>query len=237
MLPPSSLVRGSGCNSVHQHPDPETFASYAATIAIRADAIWKQYMNRTELGDRACMLRHFNFSTGGGIKLKWPAKIATLLSAIAITMAFGFGARGADFSKELNPKADLQKYTFDHPAKLRWFFDENPRSLKIELGSKHYITKIKPTDHIAFATDIIGGLRPSSIKARVITGPLCQLKEGDVAEMIFDLPSDFIGVREDLPHLYDISSLSNIEIGREYYVIASCADFPRFPLRSAYIVE
>jgi hypothetical protein len=45
-------------------------------------------------------------------------------------------------SEELNPKADLQKYSFDHPAKLRWFFDENPRSLKIKLGSKHYITKI-----------------------------------------------------------------------------------------------
>jgi hypothetical protein len=26
-------------------------------------------MNRTELGDRACVLRHFNFSIGGGIKL------------------------------------------------------------------------------------------------------------------------------------------------------------------------
>jgi hypothetical protein len=41
-------------------------------------------MNRTELGDRACMLRHFNFSTGGGINLKWPAKIATLLSATEV---------------------------------------------------------------------------------------------------------------------------------------------------------
>jgi hypothetical protein len=113
-------------------------------------------MNRTQLGDRACMLRHFNFSTGGGINLKWPAKIATLLSATAITMACGFGAPGADFNKELNPKADLQKYSFDHPAKLRWFFDEDPRSLKIELGSKHYITKIAPTDRIDFATDIVG---------------------------------------------------------------------------------
>jgi hypothetical protein len=190
-------------------------------------------MNRTELGDRACMLRHFNFSTGGGINLKWPAKIATLLSATAITMACGFGARGADVNKELNPKADLQKYSFDHPAKLRWFFDEDPRSLKIELGPKHYITKIAPTDRFDGTTDIVGGVRPGSIKARVITGALCQLKEGDVAEMRFDLPYDFHGVREDLPHLYDISSLSNIEIGREYYVIASCADVPRL----AYIIE
>jgi hypothetical protein len=191
-------------------------------------------MNRTELGDRACMLRHFNFSTGGGIKLKWPAKIAALLSATAITMACGFGARGADANKELNPKkADLQKYSFDHPAKLRWFFDEHPRSLKIELGSKHYIAKIAPTEHFDFVTDIVGGVRPESIKARVIAGPLCQHKEGDVAEMRFDLPSDFHGVRADLPHLYDISSLSNIEIGREYYVIASCADVPRL----AYIIE
>jgi hypothetical protein len=191
-------------------------------------------MNRTELGDHACMLRHFNFSTGGGIKLKWPAKIAALLSATAITMACGFGARGADFNKELNPKkADLQKHSFDHPAKLRWFFDEDPRSLKIELGSKHYIAKIAPTERFYAVTDIVGGQRPDSIKARVITGPLCQLKEGDVAEMRFDLPSDFHGVREDLPHLYDISSLSNIEIVREYYVIASCADVPRL----AYIIE
>jgi hypothetical protein len=190
-------------------------------------------MNRTEFGDRACMLRHFDFSIGGGINLKWPAKIASLLSATAITMACGFGARGADFNKELNPKADLQKYSFDHPAKLRWFFDEDPRSLKIELGSKHYIAKIAPTERFYAVTDIVGGQRPDSIKARVITGPLCQLKEGDVAEMRFDLPSDFHGVREDLPHLYDISSLSNIEIGREYYVTASCADVPRL----AYIIE
>jgi hypothetical protein len=190
-------------------------------------------MDRTGLGDRACMLRHFNFSIGGSIKLKWPAKIATLLSATAITMACGFGARGSDFNKELNSKAELQKYSFDHPAKLRWFFDEDPKSLKIELGSKHYITKIAPTDHIYSVTDILARGRPGSIKARVITGPLCQLKEGDVAEMRFDLPYDFEGVREDLPHLYDISSLSNIEIGREYYVIASCADVPRL----AYIIE
>ena len=181
----------------------------------------------------ACMQRQFNFSTGGGINLKWPAKIATLLSATAITMACGFGARGADVNKELNPKADSQKYSFDHPAKLRWFFDEDPRSLKIELGPKHYIAKIAPTEHFDSTTDIVGGVRPGSIKARVITGPLCQLNEGDVAEMRFDLPSDFHGVREDLPHLYDISSLSNIEIGREYYVIASCADVPRL----AYIIE
>ena len=118
MLPPNSLVRGSGCNSVDQHPDPETFAKYAATIAIRADAIWEQCMNRTELGNRAYLLRHLNFSIGGGIKPKWPAKIASVLSAAAITMACGFGARGADSNKELNPKADLQKYSFDHPANL-----------------------------------------------------------------------------------------------------------------------
>jgi hypothetical protein len=180
------------------------------------------------------MLRHFNFSTDGGIKLKWSAKIAALLSATAITMACGSGAPGADFNKELNPKkADLRKYSFDHPAKLKWFFDEDPRSLKIELGPKHYIAKIAPTERFSAVTDIVGGLRPDSIMVRVITGPLCQLKEGDVAEMRFDLPSDFHGVREDLPHLYDISSLSNIEIGREYYVIASCADVPRL----AYVIE
>jgi hypothetical protein len=77
---------------------------------------------------------------------------------------------------------------------------------------------------------------PVSIAARVITA-LCQLGEGDVAEMRFDLPYDFHHVREDLPHLYDIRSLSNIEIGREYYVIASCTDVPRFPVRLAYIIE
>src|SRR3954452_22784849 len=57
---------------------------------------------------------------GGGFKLKWPAKPATLASAIAIIMASGFGALGAEVKKELNPKADLQKYSFDHRAKLRW---------------------------------------------------------------------------------------------------------------------
>jgi len=191
-------------------------------------------MNRAELGNRACVLRHFNFSIGGGIKLKWPAKIATLVSATAITMACGFGARGADFNKELNPKADIQKYSFDHRAKLRWLFDEDPGSLKIDLGSKHYIAKIRPTDRIEYVSDIVGGLRPESIKARVITGPLCQLNEGDVAEMRFDLPSDFHGVREDLPNLYDITNTLNMEIGREYYVIASCASYgPRL----AYIIE
>jgi hypothetical protein len=190
-------------------------------------------MNRTELGDRACVLRHFNLSIGGGIKLKWSAKIATLVSATAITMACGFGARGADFNKELNPKADLQKYSFDHPAKLRWLFDEDPKSLKIEIDSKHYITKIRPVDRIDATTDIVARVIPGSIKARVITGPLCQLNEGDVAEMRFDLPSDFHGWREDLQNLYDIRSLFNIEIGREYYVIASCADVPRL----AYIIE
>jgi len=184
-------------------------------------------MNRTELGDRACMLRHFNFSTGGGIKLKWPAKIATLVSATAITMAYGFGVRGADFNKELNPKADLQKYSFDHPAKLRWFFDEDPKSLKIELGSKHYITKIRPTDRLEIPTDILARLIPGRIKAMVIKGPICQLNEGDVAYMWLDLPSDFHGWRQDLENLYDITNILNMEIGREYYVIASCADGPR----------
>jgi hypothetical protein len=190
-------------------------------------------MNRTQLGDRACMLRPFDFSIGGGIDLKWPAKIASLLSATVITMACGFGARGADVNKELNPRADLQKYSFDRPAKLRWLFDEDPRSLKIGLGPQHDVAKVAPTDPFDFVSDIVGGIRPASIKARVITGPVCQLKEGDVAEMLFDLPSDFHGVRDDLPHLYDISSLSNIEIGREYFVIASCVDVPRL----AYIIE
>jgi hypothetical protein len=190
-------------------------------------------MNRTELGDRACMLRQFNSGIGGGFKLKWPGKIATLVSATAITIASGSGAPAAAVNKELNPKADTQKYSFDHRAKLKWLFDEDPGSLKIELGAKHYIAKIRPTDHYEGTTDILGGFRPGSIKARVITGPLCQLNEGDVAEMRFDLPSDFHGVREDLPNLYHISNLLNVEIGREYYVIASCADVPRL----AYIIE
>jgi hypothetical protein len=190
-------------------------------------------MNRTELGDRACMLRHFNFSTGGGINLKWPAKIATLLSATAITMACGFGARGADVNKELNPKADLQKYSPDHRAKLRWFFDEDPGSLKIEIDSKHYIAKIRATDHYESVTTITGVIIPRTIKARAIKGPLCQLNEGNLAEMRFDLPSDFNAGGDLYKNLYDISSLSNIEIGREYYVIASCADAPCL----AYIIE
>jgi hypothetical protein len=191
-------------------------------------------MNRTELGDRACMLRHFNFSTGGGIKRKWPAKIATLVSATAITMACGFGARGADLNKELNPKqADLQKYSFDHPAKLRWLFDDDPGSLKIELGSEHYITKIRPTE-LESTTDILARLIPGRIKAMAIKGPICQLNEGDVAYMYLDRPSDFHGWRADLKNLYDISNILNMEIGREYYVIASCVPYgPRL----AYIIE
>src|SRR5262249_11503271 len=69
-------------------------------------------------GDVTCTLRHCNFGIGGGFKLKWPAKIATLVSATAIIMAGGFGALGADVNKELSPNADLQKYSFDHRAKL-----------------------------------------------------------------------------------------------------------------------
>ena len=190
-------------------------------------------MNRTALGDRACVLRHFNFSIGGGIKLKWPAKIATLVSATAITMACGFGARGADFKKELNPKADIQKYSFDHRAKLRWFFDEDPGSLKIELGSKHSIAKIRPTE-LEHPSDILGRIILKVIKARAIKGPLCQLNEGDVAYMYLDVPPDFHGWRADLENLYDISNILNLEIGRDYYVIASCASYgPHL----AYIIE
>ena len=191
-------------------------------------------MNRIELGDRACVLRHFNFSIGGGIKLKWPAKIATLVSATAITMACGFGARGTDFKKELNPKADIQKYSFDHPAKLRWLFDEDPGSLKIDLGSKHYIAKIRPTDPIESTTDIVARLILGRLKARVIKGPICQLNEGDVAYMYLDVPPDFHGWRADLENLYDVSNILNLEIGRDYYVIASCASYgPHL----AYIIE
>ena len=191
-------------------------------------------MNRTQLGDRACMLRHFNSGIGGGFKLKWPGKTATLVSATAITIASGFGAPAADVKKELNQKADTQKYSFDHRAKLRWLFDEDPGSLKIELGSKHFIAKIRPTDRLESVTDIVGGQRPDRIKARVIKGPLCQLNEGDVADMSVDLPSDFHGWREDLKNLYDASNIFNMEIGREYYVIASCASYgPRL----AYIIE
>ena len=191
-------------------------------------------MNRTELGDRACVLRHFNSGIGGGFKLKWPGKIATLVSATAITIASGFGAPAAVDNKELNPKADIQKYSFDHRAKLRWLFDEDPGSLKIELGPKHYITKIRPTDRIESSTDILACLILGRLKARVIKGPICQLNEGDVAYMFLDLPSDFHGWRQDLPNLYDITNILNMEIGREYYVIASCASYgPRL----AYIIE
>src|SRR4051812_12095519 len=45
---------------------------------------------------------------------------------------------------------------------------------------------------------------------------------------------NFHGWREDLPNLYDITNILNMEIGRDYYVIASCADYgPRL----AYIIE
>ena len=104
------------------------------------------------------MLRHLNIGIGGGFKPKWPAKIATLVSATAITMASVCGTPAAVVNKPLNPTADIQKYSFDHPAKLRWLFYEDPRSLKIELGSKHYITKIRPTDRFDSVTDILGGL-------------------------------------------------------------------------------
>jgi hypothetical protein len=166
--------------------------------------------------------------------LKWPGKIAILVSAAAITIACGFGASAADVKKELNLKADIRKYSFDHRAKLRWLFDEDPGSLKIELGSNHYVAKIRPTDHLDSTTDIIGGLRPGGIKARVINGPICQLNEGDVVDMSLDLPSDFHGWRADLPNLYDIANILNLEIGREYHVIASCTSYgPRL----AYIIE
>ena len=191
-------------------------------------------MSRAELGDRACMLRHFNSGIGGGFKLEWPGKIATLVSATAITIASGFGAPAAAVNKELSPKADTQKYSFDHRAKLKWLFDEDPGSLKIELGSKHYIAKIRPTDHLESTTDILGGVRPGRIKAKVIKGSLCQLNEGDIADMYLDLPSDFHGWRPDLPNLYDITNILNMEIGREYYVIASCASYGP---RVAYIIE
>jgi hypothetical protein len=51
--------------------------------------------------------------------------------------------------------------------------------------------------------------------------------------MRLDLPSDFHGWRQDLPNLYDITNIFNMEIGREYYVIASCTNGPRL----AYIIE
>ena len=185
-------------------------------------------------GDVACMLRHFNSGIGGGFKLKWPGKIATLVSATAITIASGFGASAAVDNKELNPTADIQKYSFDHRAKLRWLFDEDPGSLKIDLGSKHYIAKIRPTDRLESPSDILGRLIPGRIKARVIKGPLCQLNEGDVAYMNIDLPSDFHGWRQDLENLYDITNILNMEIGREYYVIVSCASYGPC---LAYIIE
>jgi hypothetical protein len=52
-----------------------------------------------------------------GFKLKWPGKIATMVSAVAITVACGFGAAAAVFNKQLSPKADTQKYSFDHRAR------------------------------------------------------------------------------------------------------------------------
>ena len=197
-------------------------------------------MNRTERGDRACVLRHFNFSIGGGIKPRWPAKIATLVSATAITIASVCGTPAAVVNKPLNPTADIKKYSFDHRAKPRWLFDEDPGSLKIELGSTHYITKIRPTDRLESVTDISAHEIPKGIKARVIKGPLCHLNEGDVTYMSLDLPADFHGRREDLPNLYDVTDIFNMEIGREYYVIASCDSYGPQHLafiRLAYIIE
>jgi hypothetical protein len=110
------------------------------------------------------MLRHLNSGIGGGFKLRWPGKIATLVSATAIIIASGCGAPAAVVNKELNPKADVQIYSFDHSAKLRWLFDEDPGSLKIELGSKYYIAKIRPTDRHESVTDIMEGLRPDRIR-------------------------------------------------------------------------
>ena len=186
------------------------------------------------LGDVACMLRHFNFGIDGGFKLKWPDKIATVVSATAITIASACGTPAAGVNKQLNPTADTQKYSFDHRAKLRWLFDEDPGSLKIELGSKHLIAKIRPTDRLESPSDILARLIPGRVKARVIKGPICQLNEGDVSYMNFDLPSDFDGWRHDLQNLYDITNILNMEIGREYYVIASCSSYgPRL----AYIIE
>ena len=168
-----------------------------------------------------------------GFKLKWAGKIATMVSVVAITIACEFGAAAAVFNKELSPKADTQKYSFDHPAKLRWLFEEDPGSLTRELGSKYYIAKIRPIDRLESITDIIGGLRPDRIKAKVIKGPVCQLNEGDVADMSLDLPSDFPGWRPDLKNLYDVTNIFNMEIGREYDVIASCTYGPRL----AYVIE
>ena len=166
-------------------------------------------------------------------RVKLPGKIATLVSVTAITVASGFGASAADVKKELSPKADIQKYSFDHRAKLRWLFDEDPGSLKIELGSSHYIAKVRPIDRLESITDIMGGLRPDRIKVKVIKGRVCQLNEGDVADMRLDLPSDFPGWRPDLENLYDVTNMFNAKIGREYYVIASCAYGPRL----AYVIE
>jgi hypothetical protein len=168
-----------------------------------------------------------------GFKPKWPGKIATLVSATAITIACGFGAAAAVFNKELSPKADTQKYSFGHPAKLRWLFDEDPGSLTRELSSKYYIAKIRPIDRLESITDIMGGLRPGRIKAKVIKGRVCQLNEGDVADMSLDLPSDFPGWRPDLQNLYDVTNIFDMKIGREYYVIASCTYGPRL----AYVIE
>jgi hypothetical protein len=187
----------------------------------------------TRPGDVACMPRQVNSDIGGGFKLKWLGKIATLVSATAITIASGFGAPAAGVKKELNPKADIQKYSPDHRAKLRWFFDEDPGSLKIEIDPKHYIAKISPTDRYESVTTITGVIIPRTIKARVIKAPLCQFNEGHVLEMRFDLPSDFNAGGDLYKNLYDITNISRIEIGHEYYVIVSCSDVPRL----AYVIE
>jgi hypothetical protein len=136
-------------------------------------------------------------------------------------------------NKELSPNADLQKYSFDHRAKLRWLFDEDPGSLKIDLGSTHSITKIRPIE-LESTTDIVARLILGRLKATVIKGPICQFNEGDVAYMFLDKPSDFHGWRSDFKDLYDISNILNMEIGREYYVIASCASYGPCV---AYIIE
>jgi hypothetical protein len=168
-----------------------------------------------------------------GFKPKWPGTIATVVSATAITVASVCGTPAAVVSKQLNPTADIQKYSPDHRAKLKWFFDEDPGSLKIEIDSRHYIAKISPTDHYESVTTITGVIIPRTIKVRVIKGPLCQLNDGRALEMRFDLPSDFNAGGDRYKNLYDITSISRIEIGHEYYVIASCADVPRL----AYVIE
>ncbi|WP_156463021.1 hypothetical protein [Methylobacterium sp. Leaf93] len=154
-------------------------------------------------------------------------KQARLLSKVALLAT---ACIVSDLGYAAAEKPDHMPTTKDsrqQAPKLKWLFDEDPRSLGIKIGPTHEVIKLLILEDILVSNSRRGYLVQISLRAKIETAGNCTINKEDDLVFFLRSPQNYRQggeYRRDFFGNYGIESLNLLRIGHKYFAIIDCND-------------